>query len=394
MTPASQPTQFRRVDALPPYAFAEVERLKLELRRAGEDVIDLGFGNPDVAPPEVAVEKLREAALLPRNHRYSSSRGLPRLREAVCEYYRGRFGVELDPETEATMSLGAKEGLVHLLWVLLGPGDVALVPSPSYPIHLFAPVFAGAAVARVPVGGGADFLAGVEEAWESSQPRPRVLLCSFPHNPTTAIADLAQMQALVDFAREKELVLVHDFAYADLAFDGYRPPSIFEAEGARDVAVELYSMTKGFSVAGWRMAFVLGRSDVVGALARLKSYLDYGSFQPLQIAATVAFREAADRPAEVALVYQGRRDALCDGLARIGWNVPKPAATMFVWARIPDPHVADGSQAFAVRLLKEAHVAVSPGSGFGADGEGYVRFALVENEQRIGQAVRGLRQVL
>ena len=387
-------TQFRRVDALPPYAFAEVERLKLELRRAGEDVIDLGFGNPDVAPPEVAVEKLREAALLPRNHRYSSSRGLPRLREAVCEYYRGRFGVELDPETEATMSLGAKEGLVHLLWVLLGPGDVALVPSPSYPIHLFAPVFAGAAVARVPVGGGADFLEGVKEAWEASQPRPRVLLCSFPHNPTTAIADLAQMQALVDFAREKELVLVHDFAYADLAFDGYRPPSIFQAEGAREVAVELYSMTKGFSVAGWRMAFVLGRSDVVGALARLKSYLDYGSFQPLQIAATVAFREAADRPAEVALVYQGRRDALCDGLARIGWNVPKPAATMFVWARIPDAHLADGSQAFAVRLLKEAHVAVSPGSGFGADGEGYVRFALVENEQRIAQAVRGLRLVL
>ena len=387
-------TQFRRVDALPPYAFAEVERLKLELRRAGEDVIDLGFGNPDVAPPEVAVEKLREAALLPRNHRYSSSRGLPRLREAVCEYYSGRFGVELDPETETTMSLGAKEGLVHLLWVLLGPGDVALVPSPSYPIHLFAPVFAGAAVARVPVGGGADFLEGVKEAWEASQPRPRVLLCSFPHNPTTAIADLAQMQALVDFAREKELVLVHDFAYADIAFDGYRPPSIFEAEGAREVAVELYSMTKGFSMAGWRMAFVLGRSDVVGALARLKSYLDYGSFQPLQIAATVAFREAADRPAEVAAVYQGRRDALCDGLARVGWDVPKPAATMFVWARIPAAHAAEGSQAFAVRLLKDAHVAVSPGSGFGADGEGYVRFALVENEQRIGQAVRGLRHVL
>ena len=387
-------TQFRRVDALPPYAFAEVERLKLELRRAGEDVIDLGFGNPDVAPPEIAVEKLREAALLPRNHRYSSSRGLPRLREAVCEYYKNRFGVELDPETEATMSLGAKEGLVHLLWVLLGPGDVALVPSPSYPIHLFAPVFAGAAVARVPVGGGADFLAGVQEAWESSQPRPRVLLCSFPHNPTTAIADLAQMQALVDFAREKELVLVHDFAYADLAFDGYRPPSIFEAEDAREVAVELYSMTKGFSMAGWRMAFVLGRSDVVGALARLKSYLDYGSFQPLQIAATVALREAADRPAEVAAVYQGRRDALCDGLARVGWDVPKPAATMFVWAPIPAAHAAGGSQAFAVRLLKEAHVAVSPGSGFGADGEGYVRFALVENEQRIGQAVRGLRQVI
>jgi alanine-synthesizing transaminase len=384
-------TQFRRVDALPPYAFAEVERLKLELRRAGEDVIDFGFGNPDVAPPEIAVEKLREAALLPRNHRYSSSRGLPNLRAAVCELYEERFGVRLDPETEATMSLGAKEGLVHLLWVLLGPGDVALVPSPSYPIHLFAPGFAGAAVQRVPVGPEVDFVAGVKEAWELSQPRPRVLLCSFPHNPTTAIAAREQMQELVDFAREKEMVLVHDFAYADLGFDGYRPPSIFEAEGAREVAVELYSMTKGFSLAGWRIAFVLGRPDVVGALARLKSYLDYGTFQPLQIAATVALREARERPAEVALIYQGRRDALCSGLQRIGWDVPPPPATMFVWARIP---TADKSQDFAVRLLREAHVAVSPGSGFGADGEGYVRFALVENEQRISQAVRGLRSVL
>jgi alanine-synthesizing transaminase len=275
--------------------------------------------------------------------------------------------------------------------VLLGPGDVALVPSPSYPIHLFAPGFAGAAVQRVPVGPDVDFVAGVKDAWELSQPRPRVLLCSFPHNPTTAIADRAQMQELVDFARDKDMVLVHDFAYADLAFDGYRPPSIFEAEGARDVAVELYSMTKGFSLAGWRIAFVLGRADVVGALARLKSYLDYGTFQPLQIAATVALREARERPAEVAQIYQGRRDALCSGLQRIGWDVPPPPATMFVWARIPTEEQA---QDFAVRLLREAHVAVSPGSGFGVDGEGYVRFALVENEQRIAQAVRGLRNVL
>jgi alanine-synthesizing transaminase len=386
--------EFRRVDALPPYAFAEVERLKLELRRDGQDVIDLGFGNPDVAPPEVAVEKLREAAALPRNHRYSSSRGLPKLREAICDLYRDRFGVELDPETEATLALGAKEGLVHLLWVLLGPGDVALVPSPSYPIHLFAPGFAGAAVARVNVGPDRDFLANLEEAWLASQPRPRVLICSFPHNPTTACADLALMQGLVDFAREKELVLVHDFAYADLAFDGYRPPSVFEAEGARDVAVELYSLTKGFSVAGWRVAFVLGRADVIGALARLKSYLDYGSFQPLQIAATVALREAADYPKDVAEIYQGRRNALCTGLARAGWEVPPPQATMFVWARIPEPFAVEGSHAFALRLLREALVAVSPGSGFGPDGEGFVRFALVENEQRIGQAVRGIRRVL
>jgi alanine-synthesizing transaminase len=381
-------TEFRRVDALPPYAFAEVERLKLELRRAGEDVIDLGFGNPDVAPPEVAVDKLREAALLPRNHRYSASRGLPNLRAAICELYRDRYGVELDPETEATMSLGAKEGLVHLLWVLLAPGDVALVPSPSYPIHLFAPGFAGAAVQRVPAD---DFVAGVHDAWEAAQPRPRVLLCSFPHNPTTSCADRAELQQLVDFARERELVLVHDFAYADLAYDGYRPPSIFECDGAREVAVELYSLTKGFSLAGWRIAFVLGRSDVVGALARLKSYLDYGSFQPLQIAATVALREAREHPAAASAVYEGRRNALCDGLTRIGWETPRPKATMFVWAKIPTDERA---QEFAMRLLREAHVAVSPGSGFGADGEGFVRFALVENEQRIAQAVRGIRRAL
>jgi alanine-synthesizing transaminase len=386
--------EFRRVDALPPYAFAEVERLKLELRRDGQDVIDLGFGNPDVAPPEVAVEKLREAAALPRNHRYSSSRGLPRLREAICDLYRNRYGIDLDPEREATLALGAKEGLVHLLWVLLGPGDVALVPSPSYPIHLFAPGFAGAAVARVNVGPDSDFLANLEEAWLASQPRPRVLICSFPHNPTTACADLPMMQGLVDFARERDLVLVHDFAYADLAFDGYRPPSVFEADGAREVAVELYSLTKGFSVAGWRVAFVLGRADVIAALARLKSYLDYGSFQPLQIAATVALREAADYPKEVAEIYQGRRDALCTGLTRAGWEVPPPAATMFVWARIPEQFAAEGSHAFALRLLTEGLVAVSPGSGFGPDGEGFVRFALVENEQRIGQAVRGIRKVL
>jgi len=381
-------TEFRRVDALPPYAFAEVERLKLELRRSGEDVIDLGFGNPDVPPPEIAVEKLREAALLPRNHRYSASRGLPNLRAAVAELYADRYGISLDPQTEITMSLGAKEGLVHLLWVLLAPGDVALVPSPSYPIHLFAPGFAGAAVQRVPAG---DFVAGVQDAWEAAHPRPRVLLCSFPHNPTTACATREELQQLVDFARERELVLVHDFAYADLAFDGYRPPSIFEAEGAREVAVELYSLTKGFSLAGWRIAFVLGRADVVGALARLKSYLDYGSFQPLQIAATVALREARDQPAEAAAVYERRRNALCDGLARIGWDVPRPQATMFVWAPIPTDEPA---QDFALRLLREAHVAVSPGSGFGVDGEGFVRFALVENEQRIAQAIRGLRRVL
>jgi alanine-synthesizing transaminase len=383
--------EFRRVDALPPYAFAEVEQRKLELRRAGEDVIDLGFGNPDVAPPQVAVEKLREAAVLARNHRYSSSRGLPNLRAAVAELYRDRFGVSVDPEREVTMTLGSKEGLVHLLWTLLGPGDLALVPAPSYPIHLFAPGFAGAAVARVPVGPGVDFVAGVAEAWRRSRPRPRVVVCSFPHNPTTVCVDAVQLQALVDFCRECELVLVHDFAYADLAFDGYRPLSVFEVDGASEVAVELYSLTKGFSLAGWRVAFLLGRADIVSALARLKSYLDYGSFQPLQIAATVALREARSRPSEVAAIYGRRRDALCAGLSRLGWSVEPPKATMFVWAPIP---TGEASQPFALRLLEEAKVAVSPGGGFGAEGEGHVRFALVENERRIAQAVRGMRRAL
>jgi len=382
--------ELRRVDALPPYAFAEVERLKLDLRRSGEDVVDLGFGNPDVAPPRVAVEKLREAALLARNHRYSSSRGLPGLRAAVCELYRERLGVELDPEREVTMSLGAKEGLVHLLWVLLGPGDVALVPSPSYPIHLFAPGFAGAAVRRVPVGRGIDFAGGVEEAWSGSQPRPRVLVCSFPHNPTTAVADLELLQRLVDLCREREMVLVHDFAYADLGFDGYQPPSVLQADGAREVAVELYSLTKGFSLAGWRVAFVVGRAEIVAGLARLKSYLDYGSFQPLQIAATVALREAREQPAEAAAVYQSRRDILCEGLGRAGWHLERPSATMFVWAPIPTDEPA---QPFALRLLREARVAVSPGSGFGPDGEGHIRFALVENEHRIRQATRSIRHL-
>jgi alanine-synthesizing transaminase len=383
--------EFRRVDRLPPYAFAEIERLKLQLRRAGEDIVDLGFGNPDVPPPEIAVDKLREAACVPRNHRYSSSRGLPNLRAALAELYAERFGVTLDPEREVTMTLGAKEGLVHLLWTLLGPGDVALVPSPSYPIHLFAPGFAGAAVARVPVGRDIDFMGGVSAAWEGSQPRPRVLVCSFPHNPTTACAGRELLQALVDFCREREILLVHDFAYADLAFSGYRPPSVLEMEGAREVAVELYSLTKGFSLAGWRIAFLVGRADVVAALARLKSYLDYGSFQPLQIAATVALRDARQRLDEVAAVYEERRNALCTGLSRVGWLVEPPQATMFVWAPIP---TEERAQPFALRLLREAKVAVSPGSGFGSDGEGYVRFALTENEQRIGQAVRGIRNAI
>ena len=387
--------ELRRVGTLPPYVFAAINELKLELRRAGEDVIDLGFGNPDLPSPPVAVEKLREAVLNPRNHRYSASRGIPNLRRAICDLYRRRFGVELDPETQALTTIGAKEGLAHLMWVLVQPGDAAVVPSPSYPIHLFAPAFAGAVVEQVPVGAAEEDLFGnVVEAFHRSRPRPRVLLLSFPHNPTTATVELDFMQRVVAFAREHEVVVVHDFAYADLAFDGHRPPSILQVDGAVEIAVELYTLTKSFSMAGWRVGFVLGNAEVVQALARLKSYLDYGTFQPIQIAAIVALNEAPDFPLEVCEIYRSRRDALCDGLGRIGWSVARPGGTMFVWAPIPEPYRDLGSLDFAVKLAREARVAVSPGVGFGPGGDGHVRFALVENEQRIGQAVAGLRKAL
>ena len=386
--------QLRRVDALPPYVFAAINDLKLELRRAGEDVVDLGFGNPDLPSPPVAVEKLREAVENPRNHRYSSSRGIPNLRRAICDLYARRFGVDLDPETQALTTIGAKEGLAHLMWVLVQPGDAAVVPSPSYPIHLFAPVFAGAVVERIAMGQEEDLFGNVVEAFERCRPRPRVLVLSFPHNPTTAVVDAAFMQRIVDFAREQELIVVHDFAYADLAFDGHVPPSILQAEGAPEAAVELYTLTKSFSMAGWRVGFVVGNTEVVGALARLKSYLDYGTFQPIQIAAIVAMNEAPDFPAEVCEVYRARRDALCGGLGRIGWEVARPKGTMFVWAPIPEPYRRLGSLEFAVKLAREARVAVSPGAGFGPGGDGHVRFALVENAQRIGQAVAGMRRAL
>jgi alanine-synthesizing transaminase len=385
--------EFRRVHDLPPYVFATIDQLKRDLRRSGRDVIDLGFGNPDIPSPARAVEKLCEAAAKPANHRYSASRGIPQLRAAICELYDRRFGVRLDPETQAITSIGAKEGLSHLLWVLVEPGDVAVVPTPSYPIHLFAPVLAGASVAQVPVAGD-DFVDGVIQTFERSRPRPRVVILSFPHNPTTRIAEVSQLQRLVDWARANDVLLVHDFAYADIAFDGYEPPSLLACEGALECSVELYSLTKSFSMAGWRVGFVLGRADVVAALAKLKSYLDYGTFQPIQIASIVAMREEPDYPREVTEIYRVRRDALAAGLARAGWEIEPPRATMFVWAPIPEPWRGGGSLEFAVTLAQEAGVAVSPGVGFGPGGEGHIRFALVENEQRIAQACRGIRKLL
>lgn len=393
-SPRAQPLAFRRIESVPEYVFAEIEQLKLELRRAGEDVIDLGFGNPDLPSPGVAVAKLREVAPNARNHRYSASRGIPNLRRAICERYRERYRVELDPETEAVVTMGAKEGFCHLMWVLVEPGDDVLVPTPSYPIHRFAPAFAGAAVQRVPVRPAGELLAALEEALTHANPKPRVIVCSFPHNPTTATVDEAFMQALVDLAREHEVLVVHDFAYADLGYEGHMPPSILQAEGAKDVAVELYSLTKGFSMAGWRVGFLVGNAAVVRALGRLKSYLDYGTFQPIQIAAITALSEAPSHPESVNAIYQGRRDALCDGLSRIGWQVEKPRGTMFVWAPIPDAHGAQSSLEFARMLARQAKVALSPGEGFGPGGEGHVRFALVENEERIRQAVRGIGHAL
>jgi alanine-synthesizing transaminase len=387
--------ELRRINGLPPYALGIIDNLKKQARWAGEDVVDLAFGNPDVPSPEVAVEKLAEAARNPRNHRYSLSRGLPKLREALAGLYARRFGVELDPETEVINTIGAKEGFSHLMWTLLQPGDAALVPSPSYPIHIYGPLFAGADVRQVPLGdNAAEFFEALVEGYRYSWPKPRVIVLSFPHNPTTTCVDGEFMQKVVDFAREHEVVVVHDFAYADLGFDGYDPPSILQAEGAKEVAVELYSLTKSFSMAGWRVAFMAGNREMVAALAKLKSYLDYGTFQPIQIAATVTMNEAAEYPTQVRDIYQARRDVLCDGLARIGWDVPRPQATMFVWAPIPQPYLEKGSVEFASDLVNEANVATSPGVGFGPGGDGFVRFALIENEQRINQAVRNLRRSL
>ncbi len=395
---------FRRISSLPPYVFTIINNLKITARREGDDVIDLGFGNPDIPSPDIAVEKLVEAAHNPKNHRYSLSRGLPKLREAVAGMYLRKFGVTLDPDLQITNTIGSKEGFSHLMWVLLESGDAAIVPSPSYPIHIFGPLFAGADLRQIPMRSQRrllsatdvdveyqdEFFDSLQKAWEVGWPKPRVLVISFPHNPTGATVDLSFMQRVVDFCREREMIVVHDFAYADMGFNGYEPPSILQAEGALDCAVELYSMTKGYSMAGWRCAFLVGNTEVVQALVKLKSYLDYGSFQPIQIAATVTLNEAHDFPVEVCKTYESRRDALIDGLDRIGWSIPSPRGSMFVWAPIPEPYREMNSVEFCSHLVTECNVALSPGSGFGPGGEGFVRFALIENEQRIHQAVRNL----
>ncbi|MGH9195172.1 MAG: aminotransferase class I/II-fold pyridoxal phosphate-dependent enzyme, partial [Acidimicrobiia bacterium] len=384
--------EFRRIENLPPYVFGTVNERKLAARRSGEDIVDLGFGNPDIPSPQPAVEKLIEAAQNPRNHRYSVSRGLPNLRKAAADRYRRRFGVDLDPDTEVIATIGAKEGLSHLMWVLVGPGDVAVVPEPSYPIHIYAPVLAGADVRRAPVTSDELYFETLDRIFREAWPRPRVIIVSFPHNPTTVCVDLPFFERLVAFASQRGVFVVHDFAYADVHFDGYIPPSILQVSGAKDVAVELYTLTKGHSMPGWRMGFLVGNAGAVAALAKLKSYLDYGTFQPIQIASIIALNEGDDYVTEVNEIYNSRRDALIDGLNRSGWKVERPLGTMFVWAPIPDPYLEMGSMEFTLDLLDRAKVAVSPGIGFGPSGDGHVRFALVENEHRIGQAVRGIRK--
>ncbi len=389
--------RFEKVERLPPYVLSIVNELKLEARRAGEDVIDLGFGNPDLPTAPHIVDKLVEVARDPRNHRYSASRGLPNLRRAMARWYKRRYEIELDPDTEVITTIGAKEGLSHFVLALVSRGDTVLCPDPCYPIHSFSVVIAGGDLQLVPLHPLEDLLGRLRQAVEGAWPRPKLLIASFPHNPTTACVDLPFLTRLVEFCREYEIVLVHDLAYAEICFDGYQPPSVLQVPGAREIAIEFTSLSKSHAMAGWRIGFAAGNPEMVAALARVKSYLDYGVFQPVQIAAIVALDGPQDCVTDNVEHYRGRRDALIDGLGSPGgpvWKIEKPLATMFVWAPIPEPFQAMGSLEFSKALLEQANVAVSPGIGFGRSGEGYVRFALVENTHRIRQAVRSIRRFL
>jgi alanine-synthesizing transaminase len=386
--------QFSRMRRLPPYVFAQVNALKMERRRAGEDIVDLGMGNPDVPTPQHIVDKLVEAAQKGHNHRYSASRGITKLRHAICHWYKRRYQVDLDPETEAVVTIGAKEGLSHLVLALVSPGDVVFSPNPTYPIHPYSVIIAGGDLRSIPIGPDRDFFEDLLIATKQTWPRPKMLIISFPHNPTTAVVDLDFFRKVVDFARDNHLMVIHDLAYADLTFDGYRAPSILQVPGAKDVAVEFFSMSKSYSMAGWRVGFCVGNPEMVAALTRLKSYLDYGIFQPIQIAAIIALNGDQSCVQEIVDIYRSRRDVLVEGLNRAGWAMEKPKGTMFVWAPIPEPFRHLGSVEFSKFLIEKAKVAVSPGLGFGEYGDDHVRFALVENEMRIKQAVRGIRKAL
>ena len=389
-----EPSDFYRIQKLPPYVFAVINEMRAKARAAQIDVIDLGMGNPDGATPRIVVNKLIEAVRNPRNHRYSQSRGIPRLREEITRRYLANYGVTLDPDKEAIVTIGAKDGLAHLMFATVGPGDTVVSPNPAYPIHQYGVLMAEGRACMLPMPDAATFLARLEDLYRMSAPAPKMLLISFPHNPTTTCVDLDFFREIVALARRHGTMIVHDFAYADLGFDGYKPPSILQVEGASEVAVEIFSLSKSYNMAGWRVGFCVGNARMIAALARIKSYLDYGVFQPIQIASIIALRECEEDTHKICAVYQKRRDALVTGLKRAGWPVEKPRGTMFLWAPVPERFREAGSLEFSKQLLEHAQVAVSPGVGFGPLGEGHVRFALIENEQRIRQATRSIGQFL
>ena len=386
--------KFARLDRLPPYVFATVNQIKMQSRREGQDIIDLGMGNPDMGTPDHIVDKMVEAARKPHNHRYSASMGITKLRLAIANWYGRNYGVDIDPETEAIVTIGVKEGLSHLVLVTTRPGDVVFTPNPTYPIHPFSAIIAGGDVRGIPVGPGQDFFENLMAATKQTWPRPKMLIISYPHNPTTEVVTLDFFQKVVDYAKENDILVIHDFAYADITFDGYKAPSFLQAKGAKDVGVEFFSLSKSYNMAGWRMGFCCGNPETVAALKRIKSYLDYGVFQPIQIASIIALNGPDDCVTEIRKTYKARRDALIRGLSSAGWKIPKPKGTMFVWGRIPEKYRKMGSVEFSKFLIREAQVAVSPGLGFGEYGDEFVRFALIENPMRINQAVRGIRKIL
>ena len=387
-------SDFPRITRLPYYVFNIVNELKMKARREGEDIIDLGMGNPDQPTPHHIVDKLIEAAQNGKNHRYSVSRGIYKLRVAISDWYKRRYDVYVDPETESIVTLGAKEGIAHLVLAMIDKGDVAIVPGPAYPIHPYSVIIAGGDVRAIPLSTDATFFEELEKAIKNNWPKPKLLILSFPHNPTTAVVDRDFFAKVVSFAKENKLYVIHDLAYADLVFDGYRAPSILEIPGAKDIAVEFYTLSKSYNMPGWRVGFAVGNQKMIFALSRIKSYLDYGMFQPIQIAAITALNGPVEPVHDIASLYKKRRDALIDGLDRIGWHIEKPKATMFVWAGIPEQFKKLGSLEFTKLLLSEGKVAVSPGIGFGDYGEGYLRFSLIENEERTQQAIRGIKKVL
>jgi len=387
-------SNFPRVNKLPPYVFDEIQKLKAAARKRGEDIIDFGMGNPDQSTPEEIVEKLRESVLKGPTHRYSQSKGIPRLRKAICDWYSRKYSVELDPETEAVVTMGSKEGLGHLALATLAQGDGVLVPNPSYPIHPYGFVIAGADIRHVPIGEDIDFFSELESAVTNTFPKPKMLVLNFPGNPSTECVEIDFFEKIVDFAKKNKIWVIQDLAYADICFDGYKAPSILQVDGAKDVAVEFFTLSKSYNMPGWRVGFCCGNKELLSALSRIKSYFDYGLFTPIQVAAIKALDEGDKYVDEIRDMYQSRRDVLIEGLNKAGWKVESPKATMFIWAKIPSTHKHLGSLEFSKQLLSEAQVAVSPGIGFGTYGEGYVRFSLIENEHRSRQAIRNIKKFL